>query len=493
MNLDFRILKTICALSTLCLLGAIGYGSISPQGFYGEADEINKQHAVETQRVQDVNIEDYTPAMKSREVGFTFEELDSMTDYGKYKGAASLITYEEAAADVDLAFRVLKNCYGAYFYFGGDEAFEKARMHVLSECENAGENLTVGILKRALQRNLGFVIDGHFRVDNQPVFAKALYYSNEETCFLRDEKGYYTKQDGKKNYVLFVNGSDAVEEHMKRSVNDEGMLVYRLGILSAAEKKTLDVVFESRTEKFALSPPELKIKNTTYYSDYKVNNVPVIAISSFMYEQAGRQFVDSAEKIKDSKAAILDLQGNSGGMSQYVTDWLDIYDPVLKEYASGNVYAYRRSRAADYFIYKNLEKYLSEQETERLLNSCHEGSNSWEIVEAPAFIRSENSSFLFVLVDSRTFSAGEWLIAALRNKDNVIFVGTNSGGGLMSDNAIKIVLPSSKISIQCGSGLGLYYDETVFTEKTGFSPDIWVSTDAMQHTLNLISYYGLDS
>ncbi len=73
----------------------------------------------------------------------------------------------------------------------------------------------------------------------------------------------------------------------------------------------------------------------------------------------------------------------------------------------------------------------------------------------------------------------------------MIFVGTNSGGGLMSDNSIKIVLPNSKINIQCGSGLGFYYDETVFTEEIGFFPDIWMSANAMKYTLNLISYYGL--
>jgi len=106
-------------------------------------------------------------------------------------------------------------------------------------------------------------------------------------------------------------------------------------------------------------------------------------------------------------------------------------------------------------------------------------------------VRSKNNSLLFVLVDNHTFSASEWLIAALRNKDNVIFVGTNSGGGLISDSAIKLVLPNSRINIQCGSGLGFYYDDTMFTEETGFSPDIWVNGDAMQYTLNMISYYGL--
>lgn len=83
-------------------------------------------------------------------------------------------------------------------------------------------------------------------------------------------------------------------------------------------------------------------------------------------------------------------------------------------------------------------------------------------------------------------------MSALRNKDNVIFVGTNSNGSLMNDDGVKIVLPNSKINIQCGSVLRFDYDETVFSEETGFRPDIWVGTDSLEHTLNLISYYGLN-
>ncbi|MEA4848743.1 MAG: S41 family peptidase [Clostridiaceae bacterium] len=495
MNLNFRTLKTLCVLSLLCLLDISGYGDIGQQGFYGAVEEINERHAVETLCIPHVNIKDYTPAMKAREVGFTAGELDSMTDYGRYKGAASRLTYEQAAEDAELAFRVFKNCYGAYFYFGGDEAFEKAKDQVLLDCERAGENLTVGILQEAFRKNLSFVKDGHFWIGGEPVFTKAVYYSNEETIFMKDEKSYYTEQNGEKRYVSLVDGSGAVEEYMKHSINDEGMLVYRLGILSTEEKKTAEVVFEDGIEKFALLSPKLEIqniKNNTYYSGYKVDNVSVAEIRSFMDEQSGRQFVGSARTIKNSRVSILDLRGNSGGMSKYVTDWLDIYDPALSEYAGGSIFAYRRSRTADYLRYRSLGAYLSKQEAALLLSGYRIGSNFWETGETQAFERSRSSNILFVLVDSRTFSACEWLIAALRNKDNVIFVGTNSGGGLMGDSAIKIVLPGSRVNIQCGFGLRFYYDETVFSEESGFCPDIWVSTDAMGHTMNLISYYGLE-
>ncbi len=487
------MIKVLCALTCVLMLGNPVYGCNGQDDFYSEVRVINEQHALETMRVPDVDIKAYIPDMKAFEVGFTTEEVEGMTEYSKFKGSASRLTYKESEDDADLLFRALKNCYGAYFYFGGYEAFERVKENVLSDCKDAGEKLSVSILRESLKRNLSFVKDGHFLIDNNPVLEKAVYYSNEETLFLKDKKGYYVEEDGDRSYVSMVDGNHEIEKYMKRSINDKGMLVYKIGMLSTDVRGMAEVVFDNRAEKFVLVPPKFEnhTDNGIYYSDYEVNGISVISVRSFMYEQDGRRFVRSADTVKNSKVSVLDMRGNCGGMSKYVIDWLDTYDPVLSKYASGNVYAYRKSRAADYLKYKNLGQYLSNQETEQLLNNYHSGSNGWEIKEAPAFVRSKNSNLLFVLVDNYTFSAGEWLIAALRNKDNVIFVGTNSGGGLMSDSAIKIVLPNSRINIQCGSRLGFYYDDTVFTEKTGFSPDIWVNDDAMQHTLNMISYYGL--
>ncbi|NYB72848.1 hypothetical protein HZF24_01695 [Sedimentibacter hydroxybenzoicus DSM 7310] len=487
------MIKILCAVISLLMLVVPVYGYNGQDDFYSEMKMINEQHALETVRIPDVDIKAYTPDVKAFEVGFTAEELESMTEYSKFRGSASRLTYEEAEDDADLIFRVLKDCYGAYFYFGGDEAFERAKENVLSDCKDAGARLSVGILRESLKRNLSFVKDGHFRIGNETVLEKAVYYSNEETAFFKDEKGYYVEEDGKRSYVSMVDGSHEIEKYMKRSINDKGMLVYKIGMLSTDVRGMVEVVLNNRIKKFVLVPPKLEnyTDNGTYYSDYKVNGVPVISISSFMHEHDGRRFVKSAETVKNSKVSVLDVRGNCGGMSKYVIDWLDIYDPVLSKYATGNVHAYRMSRAADYLKYKNLGEYFSDQETEQLLNNYRSGSNGWGISEASAFVRSENSNLLFVLVDNYTFSAGEWLIAALRNKDNVIFVGTNSGGGLMSDSSINVVLPDSRINIQCGTGLGFYYDDTVFTEETGFSPDIWINDDVMQHTLDMISYYGL--
>ncbi|NYB74157.1 hypothetical protein HZF24_08370 [Sedimentibacter hydroxybenzoicus DSM 7310] len=494
-----KMLKIFCIVIGLSMLCSCDNTSERQQIFYDKVKGINVNHALETSRIPNININDYTPRIKPqefREVGFTEKELDSLTDYDKHGNTVDSISYEQAETDVELVFRIFKNCYSAYYYFGGDEAFEKAKEQVISDCKLAGENLTVGTMQESLRKHLNFVTDGHFLVDNKQVFGKTEYYSNEERTFFKDEKGYYTEQKGKKRYVSSVEGSNDVEKYMKLSVNGKGILVHKLGVLSIDEIDMVDVAFEDSTENFELSLPELKdVSGAGIYSYEEINNVPVVGMRSFIDQSACEQFNGAAEIIKNSKVSILDLRGNLGGHAYNVTRWLNIYDPVLSDYSKGNIFAVRNSRANSYLGHIRYRADLPERNETTASNSLaiyRTGINRWEISENMTFERSENNNLLFVLVDTHTYSAGELLMSALRNKDNVIFVGTNSNGSLMSDDGVKIVLPNSKINIQCGSVLRFDYDETVFSEETGFRPDIWVGTDSLENTLNLISYYGLN-
>ena len=492
-------LKMFCIAVGLFLLCSCDDIADRQQEFYDEVNGINDRHALETSRVPDVNIDDYTPKPKgkeAREVGFIEKELDSLTGYDKHGNVTDSISYEQAEIDVDLAFRIFKNCYSGYYYFGGDEAFEKAKEQVLSDCKLAGEKLTVGTLQEALIRNLRFVKDGHFLINNWFVFNKDSYYSNEDTIFLKDENGYYAEQNGKKRYVTSINDEDKTEEYMKRSVDDKGRLIYKLGVISSEVRDTVKVVFEDGTESLVLSLSKVQdFSDEEKYSYYEENNIPIVAIRSFMDESAAEQFIETAETIKNSKVSILDLRGNFGGRSYYVTRWLNIYDPALSGYERGNIFALRHSRANSYLGHIRYKADLPEKNETVASNSLslyRAGINQWEIEKNLSFERSENYNILFVLFDAHTCSAGEWLTAVLRNKDNVIFVGVNSNGTMIGTNQVKIVLPNSKIHIQCSNVLALIYDETVFTEETGFCPDIWVGNDSLKSTLDLISYYKLN-
>ena len=458
-----------------------------------EIEKINIRHAYETKLVPDINIRDYTSSRHPSQLGFSKDELDSLTGYDTVGADSNPIENDKAAMDVELMFRVLKNCYGAYDYFGGDEAFEEAKKQVLSDCEAYGDNLKVGVLKDSLINNLGFIKDGHFSINGTVTFKKAKYYSNGEIAFLKDEKGYFMITEGKKEYVQLVDGDGEIDKYMKRSIDDEGALIYRLGVLSFDEPEFLEVNFDDESIKFSVSLPEAFRANVNFSSE-NIDDIPVVAIRSFSDKEASEQFVDTAQMLKDSPVAVIDLRGNGGGWPVHVQNWLDVYAPELSEYYLGYMRAILHTRAGQYLNSYRYKANLPEKDemlAEMYSNSYKRSRNQWEIHELPAIEQVENDNILFVLFDGNTFSSGEIMAAALRKIENVIFIGSNSRGGLLSDNSVKIVLPNSKINVVCSFSIWFFYDETVASDEKGFEPDIWVSGDSLKSVLNMISYYKL--
>ena len=61
----------------------------------------------------------WTPDLAALDGGFTREEMDRILT----KRAAAAVSAEQAREDVETAFLLLKHCYGAYDYFGGDQVF----------------------------------------------------------------------------------------------------------------------------------------------------------------------------------------------------------------------------------------------------------------------------------------------------------------------------------------------------------------------------------
>ena len=61
----------------------------------------------------------WTPDLAALDGGFTREEMDRILT----ERAAAAVSAEQAREDVETAFLLLKHCYGAYDYFGGDQVF----------------------------------------------------------------------------------------------------------------------------------------------------------------------------------------------------------------------------------------------------------------------------------------------------------------------------------------------------------------------------------
>ena len=72
---------------------------------------------------------------------------------------AETINYEEAAADVDLLFRTLHVCYGAYYYFG-QAAYDEAEQEVM-DWLSGKYIVSVYELQDIIRKSLDFMVDAH--------------------------------------------------------------------------------------------------------------------------------------------------------------------------------------------------------------------------------------------------------------------------------------------------------------------------------------------
>ena len=146
------------------------------------------------------------------------------------------VTYEEAVADVDLFFRLLRYRMGHYDSLGGDDVFFEARDNVLAALQGfKGKKVNTSVLSTLLSSNLGFIDDCHFEIDGHQVFYEfnsdslvyRTYLSGLE--FRKDSDGYYIEADGTRYYFDSVDTEDAKIVPM---LSSEGELVYSLTLKS---------------------------------------------------------------------------------------------------------------------------------------------------------------------------------------------------------------------------------------------------------------------
>lgn len=89
---------------------------------------------------------------------------------------------------------------------------------------------------------------------------------------------------------------------------------------------------------------------------------------------------------------------------------------------------------------------------------------------------------IFVLTSRQTSSAAEAMTDALKNIENVVTVGTNTGGVLINMANYQMAMPYSGLFLQFGECLQ-NFDSSYFREDYGMEPDIYLTGEHLKKRL----------
>lgn len=435
-------------LAAMLALSNVGCTSVPQPTMEELLAEVNAEH----QEVEKgtINASQYVGDLVDQDLRWSYYPKENTAEYDSEK----ILTQQQAIEDVTYLFDAFHDCYGPYEYFGGAEVFDAVEETIKAELQTK-ETLIAADLEQILLENLAFIKDGHFSINMKRANPTKIPFFFREVAFVKTEEGYQAI-DGRK--VESVEGYDNLNELMKRSISQEGKLVYYPVLLKDCDfwealkspqtcDETLTIHYSNGdTQELTAEPyqiyTEMDLQNpennqiTKFYED---ENIPVFQFNQFA-EKHIEEILDGATKLKDAPIAILDLRSNTGGDGEIPSQWLNQY--------TGKIVP-----SNQYYIDTKLGRKFNDRR------------DNW----------IENDNLLIILVGKYSASASELFLDYSYNLENTLIVGENSNGSLVGTSG-KISLPNSGCQIDVGGGrlCVLSEENDCFEELRGFYPDIWV-------------------
>ncbi len=438
------------------------------------------------------------------------------------------VSHDEAVQDVEYLFRILRTSYGAYTFFGGDEAFGKAKAEILSELNiRYPERIGKDGLRTLIIEKLGFIEDSHFAIDGYSLAFEERYYYRDANFlkFRRDSHGYYAfpRNDSANNRRWYISPED--EELLYLTIAEDGELVYGIFTLATPfEELSLNdyIVLTSAEGDRAGYTIEWKIVSDPAYNFSKpiyakgeANGIPTVSLRSFYLDDsrfdAINSYLNDAAELRDEPILIVDLSGNLGGYDTISSMWL--YSLTGGDKVGVGVgYSSYISRLNDYVLSNNKEEVTQIFDS---LDFFKEYPDYWDILDngtesgveqdytafEPYIVERETDFIeqdrtIFAVLDKNTFSAGEMALFQLENMSNVVFVGVNSNGCLLTGGTnidAPVYLPNSGISV-IYSIIIVTNDRMENFDSYGFRPDIIVNPEsAPELIVKCLDYYNYNN
>ena len=388
---------------------------------------------------------------------------------------------ELAKQDVYVLFNLIRDVYGGYYHFGGDEIFIPLRDYMIATLATQAW-WDYQAFSNLLATGLGEVIgDNHFVIGGTALSPGFTFFSSH-VPFGRNSEGFFHIYSGRQ--VVEVVGQD-IDQTFRLQLDADGHLfyggvVYFPGVKDHYDFTVIldngDAIVDSLTPTTTAYLP-FQLSSLTFY-----DAVPVVTARSMsfvdgasnldgLYRQDAINFLAYATQLATEPVVIVDIRSNVGGNIFTPTMWLyrllgEIVPPI-----SMGIPRRTRINLPDIWLE---EWYISGEDIERYIT-------------ADAAQHIENDTLLIVLTDRHVFSAGEVFAGQLLNIEHTLIIGQNTGGALLTNTfGFPMYLPYSNVAFSFGHGQFIF-PEGVFEEGLGFAPDIWVDGDALVAALAMLA------
>ena len=419
---------------------------------------------------------------------------------------------EDAITDIWLLLDLMRDRYGGYTYFGGDEVFiplfEALEAELLGHgCNVIGEILGLGgdvitleaFSEIVLLRLSSAVLDTHFAINNRPMYVVYEFYHYTGATYDRSAAGFRNRDTGL--YLVEIEGHN-IDDTMMLHLDFYGNLFYTpVVFVDRHSLLTDDFIYKLHTHPYPQEFIDEQLHKAPIYFIYEggkqerrqfesysmnildgwvddyfvdlslptlefIDGIPVVNVMIMghsllrdTYDLHVAPFLSFAELLQNEPVVIIDLRGNQGGSSAVVSRWL--------YYLTGR-------RVPRNFVALPARGYTPSQVN----------TGPREIVEI--------DQKLVVLTDRWTSSAGEVFVDAAFSMTNTLVIGVPTRGMLVASGAHPdsgYSLPNTGLPFGFGSTLYVW-PEGHFAEGVGILPDIWVDGDALTAALVLLRNSG---
>ena len=400
------------------------------------------------------------------------------------------LSHDQIIEELSFLFDLLRHGYGAYQYAGGTEVFEPLKELMLEALSVMDNPLSIGeYLNDLLLPNLRTVIeDNHAWIgQGESLGIRGLMFMNQELIITKRDGEPITEISGQLyKLVDIINPDGESIEGLIPTLTYDGEVAWAIGYFSLSSSTSIEVTlhFENiETNEVSTQSLELQpLSNASSLSDelFEITESAGITIltnrrlHSPSTETQFQEFVNTGEALREESVLILDLRGHGGGNDFIAWEWVAAYAGEPPEYS---------------MLFANVR--LNSLTTNAINFSMPPASPpEWDVWfgdPRPVILPSNN--LVIVLTDNAIGSAGDTFVGYMRQLENVLIVGANTSGTLVTGNVGVVTLPISGLDLQIGTTLNIRPNLSQF-EGIGFKPDLWVDpNESLERVIRFIQRY----